>query len=69
MPGAGSTGAKAPFHLGRFDAALKRRSSTSLHVARWHADPTDHAGSLFATSDAADNPVEERPFKGRVAGP
>ena len=50
-------------------AALKRRSSTSLHVARWHADPTDHAGSLFATSDAADNPVEERPFKGRVAGP
>jgi hypothetical protein len=48
-------------------AALKRRSSTSLHAARWHADPTAHAGILVATSDATDNPVEERPFKGRVA--
>src|SRR5271165_7195084 len=63
----GSTGAKAPFLLRRFDAALKRRSSTSLCAARWHADPVAYASILFATSDAADDPVEERPFKGRVA--
>ena len=28
-----------------------------------------YAGSLFGTSDAADHPVEERPFKGRVTRP
>ena len=28
-------------------AALKRRSSTLLHAARWHADPTAQASKLF----------------------
>src|SRR5579871_4534943 len=48
-------------------AALKRRSSTSVHGACWQADPIARASSLFATSHTADDTVEERPFQGRVA--
>jgi hypothetical protein len=40
--GSAPSGAKARFLLRRFDAALKRRSSTSLQAARWHADSGHH---------------------------
>jgi hypothetical protein len=48
------------------DAAFKRRFSTATFVARFF--PHAHRRHSLVTSDALDNPVEERPFKGPRCG-